>query len=222
MNGSVVRQLILKDLYLVRWLIVGAIVAGIPALALMPASGLTSYVGGVSLICVLIILNIFLVMSGVVQERKDKVLLFALSLPVSSAQYTAAKVIGNAIAFLVPWIILTVAAIVVIDATRMPNGILPFWITVLVSLLLYYCILLAVGLVWDATAAHVSMITAGNVSVNFLIAFLLGLPSVRTNAESQTAVWTADIITILGIELAAAVVILGTAVYVRSRRGDYV
>ena len=35
-------------------------------------------------ICALIILNIFLVMCGVVQERKDKVLLFMLSLPVST------------------------------------------------------------------------------------------------------------------------------------------
>ena len=54
----------------------------------MPLGASPAYVGGVSLICALIVLNIFLVMGGVVQERKDKVLLFILSLPVSTMQYT--------------------------------------------------------------------------------------------------------------------------------------
>ena len=59
--------------------------AALVAIAIMPLGRVSAYVGGVSLICVLVILNIFLVMSGVVQERKDKVLLFVLSLPVSTA-----------------------------------------------------------------------------------------------------------------------------------------
>ena len=50
----------------------------------MPLGTVTAYVGCVSLICVLVILNIFLVMTAVVQERKDKVQLFILSLPVST------------------------------------------------------------------------------------------------------------------------------------------
>ena len=95
-----------------------------------------------SLICVLIVLNIFLVMSGVVQEKKDKVLLFVLSLPVSTTQYTVAKVLANAIAFTVPWLVLTAANIVMIDVRRFPNGLLPFWVTVLGYLLFYYCALL--------------------------------------------------------------------------------
>ena len=52
--------------------------AGAVALGDDAARPVSAYVGGVSLICVMVILNIFLVMSGVVQERKDKVLLFVL------------------------------------------------------------------------------------------------------------------------------------------------
>jgi hypothetical protein len=52
--SEVVRHLILKDLYLTRWMIVGSIVAGLGAIALMPVSKASAYVGSVSLICVLI------------------------------------------------------------------------------------------------------------------------------------------------------------------------
>jgi ABC-type transport system involved in multi-copper enzyme maturation permease subunit len=222
MSRSIVTRLIFKDLYLLRWPIVGATVAGGAALAVMPLSKAAGYVGGVSLICALIVLNIFLVMNGVVQERKDKVLLFVLSLPVSTTQYLAAKVTANTVAFLLPWLILTAAAAVVIDATALPNGILPFWLTVLVYLLTYYLVLLGVSLVTDSTGWHATAITLGNVSVNFLIVFLLGLPSVVANGDAPTAVWTADIVTILAIELAAGAAALGLGIYFASRRPDFV
>lgn len=222
MSRSIVTRLVLKDLYLLRWVIVGATVAGCAAIALMPLSRMAGYVGALSLICTLIVLNIFLVMNGVVQERKDKVLLFVLSLPVSTTQYLAAKVTANALAFLLPWLILTAGAAVMIDATAMPNGILPFWLTVLVYLLSYYCALLAVSLVTDSMGWHATAITLGNVSVNLVIVFLLGLPSVVANHDAPTAVWTADIVTILAIELAAGAAALGLAIYFTSRRSDFV
>ena len=109
MTAPIVRQLIRKDLYLVRWIVLSAIVSGLVAIGLMPLGTVTAYVGFVSLICVIVILNIFLVMTAVVQERKDKVQLFILSLPVSTRQYAAAKMASNAIAFVVPWCILTAA-----------------------------------------------------------------------------------------------------------------
>lgn len=222
MSASIVRQLILKDLYLLRWMIVGSIVAGGAAIAIMPLSQISIYVGAVSLICTLVVLNIFLVMSGVVQEKKDKVLLFILSLPVSTTQYVVAKVAANAIAFLVPWLVLTVGTIAVIDVSAIPNGIVPYWLALLGYILFYYCALLAVGLLWDSTGVHATAIIVGNVSINFLIPFLLGLPSVSGHAKSPTAVWTADIVAIVAAEILTGALVLGLAVYLRSRTGDFV
>ena len=85
-----------------RWPIAGALVAGAVAIAMMPLGAVSAYVGGVSLICVIVILNIVLVMTFIVQEKKDKVQIFMLSLPVSTTQYTAAKLVANAIAFRAP------------------------------------------------------------------------------------------------------------------------
>ena len=95
MTRTVVRQLILKDLYFTRWITLSALVAGLGAVALMPISEVSGYVATVSLICTLAVLNIFLVMSAIAQERKDKVQLFFLSLPVSTTEYTIAKAVAK-------------------------------------------------------------------------------------------------------------------------------
>jgi ABC-type multidrug transport system permease subunit len=222
MSRSVVRQLILKDLYVTRWMVIAAIVAGLGAVALMPISEVSGYVASVSLICTIAVLNIFLVMGGIAQERKDKVQLFFLSLPVSTTEYTIAKAVANSIAFVVPWTILLVVTLVVIDVTRVPNGVMPFWIAVLVYLLAYYFVLLAVALVTDGTGWHAASITLGNVSINFLIPILLSLPSVANNRTAAAAVWTSDIVTIIAVELAVGLAAVCLAVYARSRAADFV
>jgi ABC-type transport system involved in multi-copper enzyme maturation permease subunit len=222
MNHSVVQHLFLQELFLVRWFVIGTIASGAAAIGIMTMGKFPSYAGGVLLVCVLIILNIFLVMSSIVQERKDKVLLFTLSLPISTSQYVATKIAANAAAFLIPWIVLTVSVAIVIDLSPLPNGLIPFWMALLVYLFAYYCALLAVGLVSDSTGWHATAITIGNISVNFLIPILLGLPSIAKHIESPTAVWTSDIVTIIVVEAAAAIVALALGFYLRSRRADSV
>ena len=126
------RRLVLTDLYLMRWPIVARCSSRVRwRSALMPLGAVSAYVGGVSLICVLVILNIMLVMTAIVQEKKDKVQLFMLSLPISTTQYTLAKLIANAAAFVGCWIVLTAAAVAVIDVSALPNGSVPFLLAVL-------------------------------------------------------------------------------------------
>ena len=66
------------------------------------------------------------------------------------------------------------------------------------------------------------MITIGNVSVNFLIPFLLGLPSVSAHRTGAVAVWTGDIAAILAIQAVVAAAALWIAVRVGARRPDFV
>lgn len=220
MSGSMVSRLILKDLYLTRWLVAGSTVGGAVAIAIMPFGPVLAYVGGVSLICTLVILNIMVVMSAVVQERKDKVLLFVLSLPVSQAGQTLAKALAATIAFVGPWLLLTAATVVVIDVSAMPNGSLPFLLAVLAYLLAYHCVLLGVALVTDSTGWPATVITVGNISVNFLIPYLLGLPSIQAHRNGPFAIWTADIVAFIAVELVAGLVALGVAVAWQMRRED--
>ena len=220
MSGSMVSRLVLKDLYLTRWMVAGSTVAGAVAIAMMPFGPILAYVGGVSLICTIVILNITVVMSTGVPERKDKVLLFVLSLPVSAAGQTLAKVLATATAFVVPWLLLTAATAVVIDVSAMPNGTLPFLITVLVYLLAYHFVLLGVALVSDSMGWPATVITVGNISVNFLIPYLLAQPSIQAHRHGPSAIWTADIVTFIAVELVAGLVALGLAVAWQMRRQD--
>jgi len=222
MSGSLVRRLILLDLYLMRWPVAGALVAGAVSIAVMPLGGVPAYVGGVSLICVIVILNIVLVMTFIVQEKKDKVQVFMLSLPVSTTQYLAAKLLANAIAFAGSWIALTVGVVAVIDVSALPNGSLPFLVTLLVYLLMYYCVLLAAGVTSDRAGWHATVITIGNVSVNFIIPWLLSQPSIYLNRTGPVAVWTGDVVAVLAVEAVVAVGAVGLGLYLRSRRTDFV
>jgi len=201
---------------------IAAIAAGAAAIALMPISRMLSYVSAVLLICVLIVLNIFLVMHSVAQERKDKTALFILSLPVSAMDYTIAKVMATGIAFGVPWLVLTVATALTIVVSPIPDGVLPYWMTLLGYLLAYFCALLAIALLKDSSGWHAAAITLGNVSVNFLIPFLLTRPSVIAHANGDVAVWSGDLMTILAVELLAGFAMLGYAIHAHARRPDFV
>jgi ABC-2 type transport system permease protein len=221
MSGSVAR-LIRKDLVLARWPVIGALIGGAASLAIMPLTSVAAYVGGVTFVCVLVILNILLVMTGVVQERKEKTQVFILSLPVSTAQYVAAKVVANALAFTVPWAALSVAAVVVIVRSPIPDGLLPFWTVLLGYLLAYYFVLLGVALFSDKNGWHASAITIGNISINLLIPFLLNLPSIATQTSSPVAVWTTDVVALTLGEVLVGAVVLALAIRYRARLADHV
>jgi len=222
MNRSIVRHLILKDLHLLRWISLSTLVGGLVAVGLMSFSPYPMTGGGVLLLCALIVLSIFLVMHGVVQERKDQVAIFVLSLPVSTTQYVRAKVVANLISFGVPWLLLTAATLVVIDVSQIPNGFIPLWTAVLGFVFLYYCALLGVGLVTSASGWHATAIIVGNIAVNFFIMGLFSLPSVVTHGAGETAVWTADLSAMIVAEIVGGIAALALALFVHSRRTEFV
>ena len=85
-----------KDLYLMRWMIVGArSSAASSRSASCRSSAVSAYIGGV--VCSSARSSILNIFAGHVRRRAGaqatSVLLFVLSLPVSPTQYTAAKVL---------------------------------------------------------------------------------------------------------------------------------
>lgn len=222
MSGSVVSHLVLKDLFLMRWPIAGTLAGGAAALALMPQGKFQAYLGGVLLICALIILNIVIALYAVAQERREKMATFIFSLPVSPRQFTLAKVVAAVIAFAGPWALLTVATTVLIVRTALPDGLLPFWLAVLGYLLFYFCVLLALTLVKDTPGWNATGITVGNVSVNIVIPLLMAMPSIAAHVEGPRAVWTGDVLAVIGGELALGPLVLALAVRYHARRPDVV
>lgn len=222
MSASIVRRLVVKDLYLQWPLIVGTLLAGGVAIALMSRGGTAYFVGWIALLVVLILLGVFTVMISVVQERKENVLPFVLSLPVSTKQYLVAKLAANAAAFLVPWVVLTAAAVAVIAVTPIPDGQVPFLVIILLWAICYYSLLLGVVLVTDSQVWTTVVIVVCNVAPTFFIPALYQLPSIDAADPAAVAYWGAEVLAVLGAELALCVIAIGLGLVFHSRKRDFV
>ena len=181
-----------------------------------------AYVGGVSLICVLVILNIF---AGDDRRRAGAEGQGPAVRPQPAGLDDAvhvAKCWATPSRSSCRWLVLTAAAIVVIDVSALPTACLPFLLTVLVYLLLYYCVLLAVALIADSTGLARVGDHVGNISVNFLIPFLLGC---RPCGASRRAGGGLDARHRRPSWCSSSLVAVDRArrrLYVRSRRTDFV
>src|SRR5580704_12324357 len=104
MNYKMVKLLILKDWYLQRWMILGSLLAAALALAITVSTGKAGLFLGITLlVTVLIGIGAYVAVATNIDERKNQTLAFVMSLPVSTREYTSAKILGNLLIFLVPW-----------------------------------------------------------------------------------------------------------------------
>ena len=105
---SLVGRLVAKDLYFYRWLIVGTLLAGVASLAASrfeDGDGVSTgpNLGILLFMTTVIAFGVSLPMI-LLKEHQTRTSIFVLSLPVSPAQYSFAKVAAALIAFLVPWL----------------------------------------------------------------------------------------------------------------------
>jgi ABC-type transport system involved in multi-copper enzyme maturation permease subunit len=218
-----VWRLIRKDLYLYRWLIAGSLAVGLASLVLAGVNEMTGTIGFILLLTSIVALGVFIAIYGIMTERKEKTLLFVLSLPISTTQYTAAKVASSLIAFLIPWLVLTVTIVVLTIALDEPlDGRLPFTVTMMFFFLANFCVLIAVLLISGTEVWAVAGIVFTNFLVSVYLTTIQQLPGIREYVEGPIAVWSPTILTILGVETAVIVLCLGLTFFVQSRKKDFV
>lgn len=227
MNRSIVGRLIAKDLYLYRWLIAGALLAGIASLAVSRFSGGDNVSTGPNLGIILfmttiIAFGIFLAMLGILKERQDRSQLFVLSLPVSAARYSIAKVLAALIAFLVPWLVLTAGVVLLTFASEAPDGGIPMFVVMMTFFFANFCVLMAVAVSSTSELGPIAGILITNVSVPLFLGKVGRLPGVAGRAQDAAATWSPAILTVLGLEIALILLSLGLAFYLPSRKKDFV
>jgi ABC-type transport system involved in multi-copper enzyme maturation permease subunit len=220
MNNSIVTRLVAKDLFLYRWFIVGSTLAGLASLLVSGLHGLT---GLIMFMTTIVALGVFIAMYGILVERKEKTLLFVLSLPVTPLQYAAAKVLAALIAFLIPVIVLAAVALgynLAFDPP--PNGEIPVTVAMLGLFLANFCFLVALLLITGMEVWAVAGILLTNLSIPIFMNVVYGLPGVAEHVQGQVAVWSPAILTILGVEALVALLALGISFTVQSRRTDFI
>jgi ABC-2 type transport system permease protein len=221
MSTSMIQRLILKDWYFLRYPMIGYLLGGAFSLALVRTgnAGL-SFAGTILLITILISVGIHLAMLTVINERKEQTLTFVMSLPISTREYTIAKILANVLIFLVPWVTLLLGALALLwmgDA----GGMIPFVTIILTEIFLSYVLLLAVALVSESQSWTVGAIVVGNLAFNGVLYWVSHIPSIATAMKGHAVVWQGAPLTLVIAEVAAIGLLLGLTLFFQGLKTDF-
>jgi ABC-2 type transport system permease protein len=221
-NTPMVKRLILKDWYFLRVPIVGYLAAGAVSVLLMANGGEGAFfAGSVLLITVLISVGIHVAMATVVNERKEQTLPFVMSLPISYMEYTTAKILANLLIFLIPWTSLLIATLALFTIAN-AGGVIPFAALLLTEIFASYCLLLAVALVTESQGWSVGAIVFGNLFLQAFMYWVSHIPSIGRTMKGHVAVWSPASVTILVVEIAVILLLLGVTFFFQGRKTDFI
>jgi len=217
------RKLIAKEFYLLRWLIIGSTVAGIAGL-LIAAEGVMRFnIGMLMWLTTIVAFGVVLATFAIANERKERALQFVLSLPLSHGDYVRIKVIGLFLCFLVPWVVLSLGAIVLIVVMpNLPDGMLPNIVLLCVFMLVNYAFVLCSALHTTSEGMMTLVIIVTNMSITLFIFLVLGVSALRTDFQGPNPVWNDTFWIVLGVELATLAVTLALPYLFAARRRDFI
>jgi ABC-2 type transport system permease protein len=223
MNNVMVKRLVLKDWYFLRPAIITYLLAGVGAIMLLRAGseGLF-YAGSILLITILITVGIHLIFATVVAERAEHTLPFVMSLPISAAEYTTAKIVANLLIFLVPWVTLILGTLTIIGLTPdIPDGLIPFVVLLFTQILVGYCLLLAVALVSESTGWTIVALVVGNLSFQFFMYAVSHIEGIASSMKGALAVWNQPALLLLAGQVGAVGLMLVLTFYLQGRKTDF-
>lgn len=224
MKGSVVRTLILADWHRHRLSMVLCVVAGAFALLLLQTGGeLGAVIGSTWFFVALIVLGSMMPVSNVINERKKQTLPFLMSLPLSAVQYAVAKIVSTVGMFFVPWLSLVVAgSAVIISRENIPNGALSALLILATATFVVFCLIAGVALVTESEGWTIAASVASNSSYGFFWYLFARNAELRATLRSPVVIWSPEVLTVLGAEIAAITAILAATFYLNSRKRDFV
>jgi ABC-type multidrug transport system permease subunit len=224
MNGSIIGHLILKDWRINRLLISIALAVGIVALVLTQSGGETPrLLGAVWFFVVMCVLGSMLPTSAILNERKKQTLPFIMSLPVSSVQYSIAKIVSIWAMFLVPWLALLISALILIGTRHIaPHGVIPMLFILAMLPLIGFCIMSATALVGESEGSLITSSIACNSSYWFGWYLLARIPSLTADWKGPAAIWSPAARMVLSAEAGVIALILALTLFFQSRKRDFI
>jgi ABC-2 type transport system permease protein len=219
---ALMLRLMLKDIYLNRQMIVVALIGGSASLSIA-GTGRTGYsIGSISFITTMMAFGVVLAMFSIAQERKDRSGMFVLSLPLAPMDYVRAKLLGTTLTYFIPWLVLSAGAILLIAVTRIPDGLIPTTVLLLVYFLVTFSIMALVALLVSSDAKTTLAIIGTNMSLTF---FMFGISRVHGIGfgldRAATPAWTGSFFAVLGAELALIAITLGIPLCFNLRRKEF-
>jgi ABC-type transport system involved in multi-copper enzyme maturation permease subunit len=223
MNTGMVKRLVQKDWYFFRWPIAFYIGAGLACIAALGNGGEGAfYAGCVGLLTVLISVGIHLTMGTVIEERRTHTLTFVMSLPISSHEYTLAKILANMTIFGLAWTTLFVATIAVITGRGgVPDGLIPFAAVILGEIFFGYCLTLCVAIVSESQGWTIGAMIVANLLLQATMYTVSHAPAVARSMKTDAIVWQQPISGLLAAEIGAILLMLVLTFYLQARKTDF-
>ncbi len=225
MNTYIVRRLILKDWYLNSALFVAALIIGLGtlvAVAAAKATMLAVILGTIVLVTILIGMGA-VIMSSMVNERRQQTLPFVMSLPVSYLEYTTSKIVGCLLIFGALWLTLLLGIIATILITPwFPHGMIPFIVIMAVEVLVSTCLIAAVSVTTESQGWTIGVTQVGGLALNAVGFSIVRLPGIGRTMSGHTIQWSSTSIVILLVEFALIALMIGIAFLVQSRKRDFI
>lgn len=222
--NALTRKLVAREFYMHRWMIVSSIVAGLGGLAVVPTGGAMAFnIGFLLWLTTIVAFGAVVAMFGVASERKERVMNWVLSLPVSHGDYVRIKVLALLLCYLVPWLVLSVAAVTLLAAhPHLPDGLMPATVLLSVFLLANYSLVLSSAVHLKSEGPMTIVIIVHNIAITLFIFLIGSIDGINRHMQGPVAVWNSAFWTVLAGVLAVFALLISAPYLVAARRRDFV
>ncbi|NOX52207.1 MAG: hypothetical protein GXP16_16975 [Gammaproteobacteria bacterium] len=222
-NPSIVKQLVIKDLKIMKVPAICYWVSGLLSITLVSIVGEPAgTIGFILFVSALFGVGVHAAMQTVTEEKQQQVLPFIMSLPITIRQYTSAKLIGNLILVGGIWATLTAASYVVFIGELLPTGAIPFVTIIWVGILLAYIVILATTLMARTITPAIVAMVGANLVTQALLWWVSTLHGIRSVIGGNVAVWNNTALTVLSLQVASIVLLVAMTYFVQSKKTDFV
>lgn len=225
MSQSIVVQLVVKDLRIMRTFVLLYWAGGFASIAfvLLAGSEVAGIIGFILFIAAMAGAGIHALMQTIIEEKLKLNLPFIMSLPVTSKDYSIAKITANLLIFGSVWLTLSAASFVVfIGDDGMPKGMMPMMSIILVGIFLAYTMMLSTALISGSQGYTIFSTVVANLGMQGSIWLIGDLYAIRSFVGGNEAVWNTTAVSVLVIEVAIIVLLLMLTVFLQFRKKDFV
>jgi hypothetical protein len=216
------RKLIAKEFHQHGWLLVSGTVVGLLALAVATQGKMHFNVGLLVWISLIIALGVIVVLIGITNERKERSLLYVLSLPLSGGDYVRIKQLALLLCFGLPWMALTAGALALVALDPdVPDGLLPYAILLCVYLLANFAVVLCAGLHLRSEGPMTTVVVVTNMGVTVYMFTVGATPALHDHMFGRVPVWNSAFWVTLAIELVVTAAALALPLLVAARRREH-
>lgn len=221
LNIRLIKILIAKDWHLQRKTIAMYLVGGLLALGFISNGEWHFFMGTTLLMSALIGLGNHQITSSIINERKEHTLPFIMSLPVTPMDYLIAKLIANMSLYILPWLAVCAATLVVFWFTSIPNGFIPITVIIGVYLFLCYCVSWTVGMISESEGVVIFTMVFMNCLIGPLIYTVTRFSGISTHISAAAPVWNSESIGAVLIQCVVILLALMSAFYWQARKRTF-